>query len=75
MAYAVTICHEIGGLCYDAEATHSYVLPLDGTGLTVKKAYFGSAIDIKCETKVTGEGFYFKPTNRTNAYSVFLLVK
>ncbi len=75
VAYAVTICHEIGGLCYDAEATHSYVLPLDGTGLSVKKAYFGTARDIKCETKVTNDGFYFKPYARENAFGLFLLVK
>ena len=75
VAYAVTICHEINGVAYDAEATFSYVLPLDGTGLTVKKAYFGSARDIKCETKVTNEGFYFKPYARENAFGLFLLVK
>ena len=75
VAYAVTICHEINGVAYDAEATFSYVLPLDGTGLTVKKAYFGSARDIKCETKVTNDGFYFKPYARENAFGLFLLVK
>ena len=75
VAYAVTICHEVGGLCYDAEATHSYVLPLDGTGLKVKKAYFGSARDIACETQVTNNGFCFKPYARENAFGLFLLVK
>ncbi len=75
VAYAVTICHEINGVAYDAEATFSYVLPLDGTGLTVKKAYFGSARDIKCETRVTNDGFFFKPYARENAFGLFLLVK
>ena len=75
IAYVVTTCHEIGGVFYEAECTYSYMLPLDGTGLTVKKAYFGSARDIKCETKVTNQGFYFKPYARENAFGLFLLVK
>ena len=75
IAYVVTTCHEIAGVSYDAECTYSYMLPLDGTGLTVKKAYFGSARDIKCETKVTNNGFYFKPYARENAFGLFLLVK
>ena len=75
IAYVVTICHEIGGQAYDAEATFSYTLPVDGTGLTVKKAYFGSAVDVKCETRVTNAGFVFKPYARENAFGLFLLVK
>ncbi len=75
VAYVLTTCHEIAGVAYEAECLYSYMLPIDGTGLTVKKAYFGSTRDINCETKVTGDGFYFKPTNRTNAFGVFLLVK
>ena len=75
IAYVVTTCHEIAGVSYDAECTYSYMLPLDGTGLSVKKAYFGSARDIKCETKVTNDGFYFKPYARENAFGLFLLVK
>ena len=75
IAYVVTTCHEIAGVAYDAECTYSYMLPLDGTGLSVKKAYFGSARDIKCETKVTDQGFYFKPYARENAFGLFLLVK
>ena len=75
IAYVVTTCHEIAGVAYDAECTYSYMLPLDGTGLSVKWADDGEAVDIKCETRVTPYGFYLKPYAREKAFGLFLLVK
>lgn len=75
VAYAVTFCHEIAGKQYDAECPYSVTLPLDGNGLTVKKAYFGGARDIKAEVKVTNTGLYLKPYATEDAFGLFLLVK
>lgn len=74
-AFIMTACHEIAGVCYDAETMYNYVVPLPHDGIKVKYAYYGSLIDFEGNLVVCTDGLQIRPAHRSQCFGAFVMMK
>lgn len=74
IACIVTFCHELAGVAVNADAIYSLVIPLDMTGLTPVRAYFGGTQPIG-RVEQQDDGVHIIPENTQKTFGLYAFLR